>query len=83
MHTIQIFIDFQLGTIPQESKKALEGKLVKYKNMKRVIKLPTGRQAIVEIPTEVLSFPQVHMSAEDEEEAEQQVNNFFKRQSNY
>jgi dsDNA-specific endonuclease/ATPase MutS2 len=61
----------------------MEGKLVKYKNMKRVIKLPAGRQAIVEIPTEVISFPQVHMSAEDEEETEQQVSNFSCLHSKY
>jgi len=64
-----------LGTIPQqETRRFMEGKLVKYKNMKRVIKMPTGRQAIVEIPTEVLSFPQILSSSEeDEDESEQQV----------
>jgi hypothetical protein len=69
----KISFQFQLGSIPQESKKVMEGKLVKYKNMKRVIKLPTGRQAIVEVPTEVLSFPQILSSADEEEsECEQQ-----------
>ncbi|XP_059473427.1 uncharacterized protein LOC132195443 isoform X2 [Neocloeon triangulifer] len=62
----------QLGSIPQEPKKSFEGKLVKYKNMKRVIKLPSGRQSIVETPTEVLSFPQMLINSDDEETDQQE-----------
>ncbi|XP_065332250.1 uncharacterized protein ca isoform X2 [Cloeon dipterum] len=63
----------QLGTIPQESKRNnMEGKLVKYKNMKRVIKIPAGRQAIVETPTDVISFPQILSFAEEDDEEQQE-----------
>ncbi|KAF4527744.1 hypothetical protein B566_EDAN014954 [Ephemera danica] len=47
----------QLGTVPQDDGKALEGKYVKFKTTKRIIKLPHGKQNSCDLPCELSGLP--------------------------
>jgi hypothetical protein len=54
---LDCFLCPQLGTIPQDDGKTLEGKYVKFKTAKRIIKVPHGKQNSCDLPCELPGLP--------------------------